>query len=118
MKFEEEIIETLVMGDSIEIGESAVSVTTKRPDGKEIVEYYDPAASSGEIVKGSSATAGLELNIKEASEMTEVVDFAKSNKPYISEVEISLNFREGFKVRIKKEPAKIIKYVSGQKMTK
>ena len=44
--------------------------------------------------------------------MVEAVDYAKTHKPYISEVEVSLNLQEGFKVRVKREPAKIIRYVS------
>ena len=118
MKYEEEIVDGFKMEDSIEIGESAVSVTTRRPDGKEVIEYYSPATISGEIVKSSSAGTGITLNVEEAHQMTEVVDFAKSNRPYISDFEVSLNFREGLKFRIKREPAKIIKYISGQKMGK
>jgi len=106
------------IGESIEIGESAISVTASLPDGKELVQYYEPAAPSGEIVKSSSAATGLTLNIEEANQMTEVVDFAKSNKPYISEFEASFTLREGLKIRVKREPAKIIKVVSGQKIGK
>ena len=118
MECEEEIVENIEMGESIEIGESTISVTASLPDGKEVIQYYTPATVSGEIVKSSSATSGLALDVQETSQMTEVVDFAKSNRPYISDFEVSLNFREGFKFRIKREPTKTIKYVSGQRMGK
>ena len=101
------------MENKIEISVSGVSVTASLPDGKEVVNFYPVETSSVKIVEDSTNASAVELTQDEKTQMVEILDIAKTHKPYLSEVELSLNIKEGFKFRIKREPAKIIRYVSG-----
>lgn len=101
-----------IMENKIEISVSGVSVTVSLPDGKEVVNFYPVKESSVQIVEDSTMACGVQLTLDEKTQMIETVDIAKTHKPYLSEVEISLNIKEGFKFRVKREPAKIIRYVS------
>lgn len=101
-----------IMENKIEISVSGVSVTADLPNGKEVVNFYPTEVSSGQIVEDSTMASGIQLTPDEKIQMIETVDIAKTHKPYLSEVELSLNIKEGFKFRIKREPAKIIRYVS------
>ena len=89
-----------------------MSVTASQPDKPEQTFYYPETVPSGEVVKDSTGTVGVELSPEENQEMVSAVDYAKSHKPYLSEIELSFNFKEGFKFRIKREPSKIIYYRS------
>ena len=100
------------MENKIEIGTSGVSITIFKQDGKEDVHYYPTEVSSKDIVHDSTTASGIELIPEDEMKMVEAVDYTKTHPPYISEAEVSFNFKEGFKARIKREPAKIIRYVS------
>jgi len=100
------------MEKKIEIGTSGVSVTIFKKDGKEDIHYYPAQTASQDIVYDSTAASGIQLIPEDEMKMVEAVDYAKIHKPYISEAEISFNLKEGFKARIKREPAKIIRFVS------
>ena len=65
--------------------------------------------SSVDIVNASTMTTTTTLPPEYYQQLVETVDYAKSHKPFISELEISVNFKDGFKFRIKREPSKVVK---------
>jgi len=91
---------------------SAISVTASKGTEEEQEIYYPETTASGIIVADSTASIGIQLSPEEHEQMIEAVDYAKTHKPYISEFEISLNIKEGFKFKIKRQPKKVIKYYS------
>lgn len=91
---------------------SAILVAASKGSQEEQEIYYPATTATGIIVANSTAEIGLHLSPEEQGQMIEAVDYAKTHKPYISEFEISLNIKEGFKFRIKRQPKKIIKYYS------
>lgn len=73
-----------IMENKIEVSVSGVSVTASLPDGKEIVNFYPVETSSIQIVEDSTTASGVKLNQDERTQMIEVVDIAKTHKPYLS----------------------------------
>lgn len=91
---------------------SGVSVTTNPFDDIEHTFYYPDTVPSKEIIEDSTTVSGIQATPVEQERMIEAVDYAKTHKPYITEIEVSVSLK-GAKVRIKREPAKIIRLISG-----
>ena len=95
---------------ALRIESSGVSVSATTNSGETQELYYPETVPSGEIVATSVSTLGIELDAYERNQIIEVVDYAKTHKPYVSEFEFSISLKEGFKIKIKREPRKVIKY--------
>jgi len=100
---------------SFKMKSSGVSVTAIHPDGSEQINYYSGEVSTERIASDSTNVSAIDLIPEQKIEFMEAIDYAKTHKPYTSDFEIALNFKEGFKFRIKREPRKTIRWISGRK---
>ena len=83
--------------------------STGGPDDVEREYYFPDSTSSDEIVMSATADIPVEIEQIDRRRLIETVDVAKT---YVSEVEVGVTLKGGFRVRIKRHPKKIIKTFS------
>jgi hypothetical protein len=89
------------------IDTTSVSVTASGPWGEEEKEFlYPSTVISGEVATSLEYELGTKFKTKTKKRIIEVVDVAKS---YISDFQVGINLEEGFYLKIKREPKKILK---------
>ena len=99
--------ETIVLSDHVDA--EVIKVTAAKKDGVDRSLEFPTDVSSVDIVTASTAATTTTLPPEQVQQLVETVDYAKTHKPFISELEISINFKDGFKFRVKREPSKVIK---------
>ena len=85
---------------------SGVSITASGIDETEREFIYPETIDSKEMVASTSLDLGIEIQPTETNKIVETLDIAKT---YVSEVEFGITLQKGFKIKIKREPKKIIK---------
>jgi hypothetical protein len=86
-----------------------IKVSTTKKDGSIQNFEFPTTFSSKDIAITSAGTSTTIIPPEQMQQLVETIDYAKTNKPFISEIEISLSFKDGLKFRIKREPSKVIK---------
>ena len=81
--------------------------------GVERILDFSTNTTSGTIAQKSIEATSTTLPPEAFQQLVESVDYAKSTKPFISEFELSLSLTGGFKMRIKREPSKVVKTKMG-----
>jgi hypothetical protein len=97
------------MEDKGKTPNSSIYIETDFPDGQKVANYYPIDVGSGTMVSDSTTAVGITLAEDKKQEFVDAIDYAKTHKPYISEIELSISLEGGLKFKIKREPAKIIR---------
>ena len=96
----------------IDLNSSTITVATSGSNIPD-TEYNFPANfPSVEIATAATANMIDFRNSEKEKQIIETIDYVKTNGTFISEVEVALNFEEGFKFKFKRSPKKIVKFFS------
>ena len=91
-----------------------IKVTTIGPDQKKHEQTFTTDVSSATIVSKSTeaiTTTTTTPPPEQLEQLVETVDFAKSHKPFISRIKVSVGWKDGFQFEVERSPSQITKTI-------
>ena len=104
--------EEIGLNDVINV--EVIKVTAIGPDQQRYEQTFTTNTSSATIVSKSTeaiTTTTTSPPPEQLDQLVETVDFAKSHKPFISRIKISVGWKDGFQFEVERLPSQITKTV-------
>ncbi len=87
----------------------AIKITASVRGKPKYKETFPSSVSSADIVTASTMATHVTLPLGQKQQLIETIDFAKTNKPFISKFKIAVSLKDGFQFEIERQPSKIVK---------
>ena len=106
------IDEKFGLSDSVDA--ELIKVTAIGPDQKRHEESFTLDVSSATMITISTqaiTTTTTAPPPEQMEQLTEIIDFAKSHKPFINKFKISFDWKGGFQFEIERTPSQVTKII-------